>query len=74
MSGEQAKMELISMCPQMRISITNHWFYFNKKQKVSYVIEIGTAANVAYIKVQHGSLNEAMNLARQAIMEKKSNH
>lgn len=72
MNSETAKMELIKMCPLHRISITNHWNYFNRKQTVSYVIEITTSQNQPYIKVQAGNLNEAMNQARQAIFDKTS--
>jgi nickel-dependent lactate racemase len=72
MNSESAKMELIKLCPLHKISVTNHWSYFNKKQTVSYVIEVVTNQNKPYIKVQAGSLAEAMNQARQAIFDKTS--
>lgn len=74
MTNETAKQELIRMCPLHRISVTNHWSYFNKKQAVSYVIEITTSQNQPYVKVQAGNINEAMNKARQAIFDKTSGH
>lgn len=71
MTLDDAKRELISLAPQMRVALKVEWTYFNNQQKVIYIAEITTTQNQPFVKVQGATINEVMNHARQTVHEKK---